>query len=330
MGVPGSDDSGGGTSGGLGTSSGLESSGGCDTDECVCEIPAPELPEFCEEEMELCECKATPGQPGPVPDGADVFNCTANRMKYCRGDSNLCRKCDDKDEDDNPHHFDCDDYSLACAIWANQQDPKINVCQMAFQWDGDDEERICKHKDGCGKKYTTSGGGHAINIVEFDDEYCLIEPQTRPPDKDADGDGVPDQRVCCWPKGAGAKIDQVPNECLMDACERYDGYRDDECKITKISCGIEPLPNAGEKPFYVNPGTCKLIGDKCGIVVEPPPPAPVCNCENDVNADEYNGNGWTCAENTCRFLQNGDEQNCHCTWTHSTPAPSGPVPQPVP
>lgn len=319
-GVSGSESSGSSTGGAE------SSSGGCDTDECVCE--PYELPESCNDEAVLCACPdgSAPQEVQKIAAPGDKFDCPAHLMDYCRLDNPGCSKCTEQtDEDDNPNHFDCDDYALVCAMWADQQEPKINVCQMTFEYDYvTPKKRKCKNGE-CKREWTVNGAAHAINIVEFGDEYCLIEPQTDPDRDTKPKDGVPDQRVCCWPKEGGGKIDQVPDSCVDKACERMKGKPDDECKIRDVWCTPTHSPGAGEKPFWVHPDVCQQVGDLCVIVPDPNE----CNCANSHNADNYEAQGLVCDASSCEMHPQGQEEECFCNWSSAQPQP-GPVPQPVP
>lgn len=311
-GVSGSDDS-------TGSSGGEESSTGCDTDECVCEPYV--TPAECEEEAVLCAC-ATDDAVAPVAAGGDTFDCPAHIMDYCRLDNPGCSKCTDIDEDDNPNHFDCDDYALVCAMWGQQQEPPINVCQMTYEYDYvTPKVRECKN-GACKRKRTVTGGAHAINVVEFDDEYCLIEPQTDPNQDKKPKDGVPDQRVCCWPK-AGKKITDVPDACVDKACERVKGKPDDACKVRDVWCGPTHSPGAGEKPFWVHPEMCQQVGDLCVIVPDPEE----CNCANSNGAAQHEANGWVCDASSCEMHPQGQEEECFCNWSSAPPQIPNTTPQ---
>ena len=274
------------------------------------------------DEIEPCSCVLNDDEPGP--NEGDVFGCPAWReLTYCHENSGLCNRCRG-DEDDNDKHFDCDDYALVCAMWGNQHG--VNVCQMSFEWDYvKPRERSCREGD-CKRTWTSTGGAHVINIVEFDDEYCLIEPQ-RDPDRDKDGDGEPDhQKICCWPKGPDSKIDEPPRECILDACADVGGKRDEDCKVRDIWCEPTHSPNAGEKPFWVNPEMCRLVGETCDIEVDPP----VCDCDHAEGREERLAQGWECIEDSCRFLNSGPVndpvQKCYCDWRMGGPT-GDPIPE---
>ena len=282
----------------------------CNPDLGVC-CPAdePEEEDICPE-LALCDCTAEDGQQvdpddlGVHPPGP--FRCPVHEMDYCRLDSGLCKTCRPKapDEDDNPKHFDCDDYAHLCAIWGVQND--IKICQMTFEGTRDPSSRVRTCRNGkCGKKYPDTGGGwaHAINVVEYANEYCLVEPQASP-DR---------AKICCWPKGPGSSIYDPPQSCLEDACARSGGKRDASCKKRKIWCDPEPSPNAGEKPFWVRPEICELIGDTCKIDLGPY----VCDCDNAVGAEEREANGWECDPDSCKFYPNGNDRECRCNWSRT-------------
>ncbi len=308
-----------------------ESSTGCDTDgeTCVCEPNV--IPEFCEDDLIQCSCPAPGPQPvsndEPGPNPTDRFKCPINHLTvpYCRLDSGLCSKCDDGlDEDDNPTHFDCDDYALACTIWGRQQDPPINVCQVGIAWKYDPPIfKDCIGKN-CKRKRKITGGAHAINVVEFDDEYCLIEPQ-RPHDKDGD-DGKPSQRLCCWPKEEGKDIEDIPQSCMDDYCKKKGAVVDETCRVTDVHCETTMAPNAGEEPFWTHPKICEKL-DGCIDLSEH-----VCNCSTAVEGDANRAKGWTCLPNTCKFYKEGlpQEDVCHCNWSIPSGTNTQEAPSPIP
>jgi hypothetical protein len=178
----------------------------------------------------------------PLPGGR--FSCPARRMPYCRLDSGLCRQCA-RSEDENPNHFDCDDYALVCMYWMHLNG--VDGCHVDISGAKNPFEWTCK---GCQQRFIDTFYSHAINSALKDKTHsCLYEPQDN-------------RELCCWEGKPG----DIPQRCLDAACRDGGALPGQDCRSREVICNdLRPQSNAGERPFYVHPEACSALERHCGL-----------------------------------------------------------------
>jgi hypothetical protein len=95
--------------------------------------------------------------------------------------------------------------------------------------------------------------GHVVNIVEFEEVFCLVEPQA-PNDRN---------QLCCWDK-ANRDIRDVPARCMRTACRDQGCADTEDCVIDDAWCDLRPSTGAGEISFLHRPKVCDAL-TSCGF-----------------------------------------------------------------
>ncbi len=198
---------------------------------------------------------------GPAPD--DRFECPYVDMKYNLVEGTYCDE-HQPNEDDNELHFDCDDFSFTCAIWG--QAHAIRTCQVSIggYTNRPVREERCQVCDRVVKSGGESFSAHALNLVEYADEDCVVEPQWK----------APGNRLACWPKRKS--ITSIPRASVLRVCEKLGFLGDERCELREAFCELRQTRRAGEAAFTTRPKICDAL-TSCGFdarafLLPPPPP----------------------------------------------------------